>query len=89
MAARGKRDAVAVAYSVTQNHGSDAGNYCADTCHGIFPYYLIWLGLAMIYLAALLGLYSAYLYFKAAMPSLSGSYRRGPRRPCRLEMLCM
>ena len=37
------------------------------------PYYLIWLGLAMIYLAALLGLYSAYLYFKAAMPSLSGS----------------
>jgi len=27
----------------------------------------------MIYLAALLGLYSAYLYFKAAMPSLSGS----------------
>ncbi|MFZ8977336.1 MAG: CDP-diacylglycerol--glycerol-3-phosphate 3-phosphatidyltransferase [Pseudohongiellaceae bacterium] len=74
MAARGKRDVVAVAYSgklktMVQMLAIIVLILVTESS----PYYLIWLGLAMIYLAALLGLYSAYLYFKAAMPSLSGS----------------
>jgi len=74
MAARGKRDVVAVAYSgklktMVQMLAIIVLILVTESS----PDYLIWLGLGMIYLAALLGLYSAYLYFKAAMPSLSGS----------------
>ena len=74
MAARGKRDVVAVAYSgklktTVQMLAIIVQILVTESS----PDYLIWLGLGMIYLAALLGLYSAYLYFKAAMPSLSGS----------------
>ena len=74
MAAKGKRDVVAVAYSgklktTLQMLAIIVLIFVTESS----PDYLIWLGLAMIYLAALLGLYSAYLYFKAAMSSLSGS----------------
>jgi len=74
MAARGKRDVVAVAYSgklktMVQMLAIIVLILVTESS----PDYLIWLGLGMIYLAALLGLYSAYLYFKAAIPSLSGS----------------
>ena len=74
MSARGKRDVVAVAYSgklktTVQMLAIILLILVTESSHD----YLIWLGLGMIYLAALLGLYSAYLYFKAAMPYLSGS----------------
>jgi len=74
MAARGKRDVVAVAYSgklktMVQMLAIIVLILVTESS----PDYLIWLGLGMIYLAALLSLYSAYLYFKAAIPSLSGS----------------
>ena len=74
MAARGKRDVVAVAYSgKLKTTVQMLAIIVLILVTESSPYYLIWLGLAMIYLAALLGLYSAYLYFKAAMPSLSDS----------------
>lgn len=74
MAARGKRDVVAVAYSgKLKTTVQMLAIIVLILVTESSPDYLIWLGLAMIYLAALLGLYSAYLYFKAAMPSLSGS----------------
>ena len=74
MAARGKRDVVAVAYSgklktMVQMLAIIVLILVTESS----PDYLIWLGLGMIYLAALLGLYSAYLYFKAAMPSKENS----------------
>jgi CDP-diacylglycerol--glycerol-3-phosphate 3-phosphatidyltransferase len=74
MAARGKRDVVAVAYSgKLKTTVQMLAIIVLILVTESSPYYFIWLGLGMIYLAALLGLYSAYLYFKAAMPSLSGS----------------
>ena len=74
MAARGKRDVVAVAYSgKLKTTVQMLAIIVLILVTESSPDYLIWLGLGMIYLAALLGLYSAYLYFKAAMPSLSGS----------------
>jgi len=74
MAARGKRDVVAVAYSgklktTTQMLAIIVLILVTETS----PDYVFWLGQGMIYLAALLGLYSAYLYLKAAMPALSDS----------------
>ena len=74
MAARGKRDVVAVVYSgKLKTTVQMLAIIVLILVTESSPDYLIWLGLGMIYLAALLGLYSAYLYFKAAMPSLSGS----------------
>ena len=74
MAARGKRDVVAVAYSgKLKTTVQMLAIIVLILVTESSPDYFIWLGLGMIYLAALLGLYSAYLYFKAAMPSLSGS----------------
>ena len=74
MAARGKRDVVAVAYSgKLKTTVQMLAIIVLILVTESSPDYLIWLGLGMIYLAALLGLYSAYLYFKAAMSSLSGS----------------
>ena len=74
MAARGKRDVVAVAYSgKLKTTVQMLAIIVLILVTKSSPDYLFWLGLGMIYLAALLGLYSAYLYFKAAMPSLSGS----------------
>ena len=74
MAAKGKRDVVAVAYSgKLKTTVQMLAIIVLILVTESSPNYLIWLGLGMIYLAALLGLYSAYLYFKAAMPSLSES----------------
>ena len=74
MAARGKRDVVAVAYSgKLKTTVQMLAIIVLILVTESSPDYLIWLGLALIYLAALLGLYSAHLYFKAAMLSLSGS----------------
>ena len=73
MAARGERDVVAVAYSgklktTVQMLAIIVLMLVTEST----PKYVFWLGLGMIYIAALLGLYSAYLYFRAALPSLSG-----------------
>ena len=73
MAAKGQRDVVAVAYSgKLKTTVQMLAIIVLILVTESSPDYLIWLGLGMIYLAALLGLYSAYLYFKAAIPSLSG-----------------
>ena len=74
MAARGNRDVVAVAYSgKLKTTVQMLAIIVLILVTESSPDHLIWLGLSMIYLAALLGLYSACLYFKAAMSSLSGS----------------
>ena len=74
MAAKGERDVVAVAYSgklkTTLQMLAIIVLMLVTESSSI---YVFWLGLGMIYIAALLGLYSAYLYFRAAMPSLSDS----------------
>ena len=74
MAAKGERDVVAVAYSgklkTTVQMLAIIVLMLVTESSSI---YVFWLGLSMIYIAALLGLYSAYLYFRAAMPFLSDS----------------
>ena len=91
MAARGKRDVVAVAYSgKLKTTVQMLAIIVLILVTESSPDYLIWLGLCMIYLAALLGLYSAYLYFKAAMSVSVRQLMALPEAaPCRLEMLCM
>ena len=74
MASRGKREVVAVAYSgklktTFQMLSIIVLILVTDSS----PDYLFWLGQGMIYLAAVLGLYSACQYLKAAIPSLSDS----------------
>ncbi|MED5310748.1 MAG: CDP-diacylglycerol--glycerol-3-phosphate 3-phosphatidyltransferase [Pseudomonadota bacterium] len=74
MASRGQREVVAVAYSgklktTFQMLSIIVLILVTDSS----PDYLFLLGQGMIYLAAVLGLYSACQYLKAAIPSLSDS----------------
>ena len=74
MALKGKREEVAVVFSgKLKTTFQMLAIIALILVHESSPDYLLSLGQGMIYLAALLSLYSAYYYLKMAKPFLSGS----------------